>query len=263
MTSHGARAPRVNGAIRVPGDKSISHRALMLAALAEGSSEIRGILRSADVRSTAAVLRALGVTIPDLDADVVTIAGVGRRGLRASAESLDCGNSGTTARLMAGILAASHFTSTLIGDASLSRRPMRRVATPLRAMGATLEPSAEGGLPMTIHGRTLQGTTWHSETASAQVKSAILLAGLVADVPVEVHEPAATRDHTERMLRARGIDVRSEGNSISLVPGAALRAAAADVPGDPSSATFFAALAAMSDGGTLALEHVRSGKLRA
>lgn len=262
MTSHGALAPRVNGAIRVPGDKSISHRALMLAALAEGSSEIRGILCSADVRSTAAVLRALGVTIPDLDADVVTIAGVGRCGLRAGAEALDCGNSGTTARLMAGILAASPFTSTLMGDASLSRRPMARVATPLRAMGATLEASPEGGLPMTIHGGALQGTTWHSETASAQVKSAILLAGLVADVPVEVHEPAATRDHTERMLRARGIDVRSEGNSISLVPGAALRAVDTDVPGDPSSATFFAALAAMAGGGTLTLEYVGTNPTR-
>ncbi len=250
------RAPRVNGTIRVPGDKSISHRALMLGALAHGTSRVSGILRSADVRSTAAVLRALGVEIPDLDGASLTITGVGRTGLRESSAPFDCGNSGTTARLMSGILAASPFTSTLIGDASLSRRPMRRVATPLRAMGATIEPSPDGGLPMTIRGGSLQGTTWHSETASAQVKSAILLAGLVADVPVEVHEPAATRDHTERMLRARGIDVRSEGNSISLVPGAQLGAVDTDVPGDPSSATFFAALAAMSSGGTLELEHV-------
>ena len=210
-----ARVPRVSGAFRVPGDKSISHRALMLGALATGESRIRGVLRSADVHSTAAVLRALGVSIPDFDADVVTITGVGRAGLRASAARLECGNSGTTARLMAGILAASPFTSTLTGDASLSRRPMRRVAAPLTAMGATLETSAQGGLPMTIRGGALQGITWHSEHASAQVKSAILLAGLVADVPVEVHERAATRDHTERMLRARGIDVRSEGTSVA------------------------------------------------
>lgn len=256
MSLHLSRAPQVSGVLRVPGDKSISHRALMLGALANGESRVRGILRSADVRSTAGVLRALGVTIPDLDGEVLTIAGVGRTGLRESAAPLDCGNSGTTARLMSGILAAVPFTSTLIGDASLSRRPMRRVAKPLQAMGAVIEPSDEGGLPMTIRGGALQGTTWYSEHASAQVKSAILLAGLVADVPVEVHEPAATRDHTERMLRARGIDVRSEGNSIALVPGAELRAVDTEVPGDPSSATFFAALAAMAGGGTLELEHV-------
>ena len=256
MTSPGARPPRVSGSIRVPGDKSISHRALMLAALAEGASTVRGILPSADVRSTAAVLRSLGVPIPDLERETVSIAGVGRSGLRTSAAPLDCGNSGTTARLMAGILAASPFTSSLVGDASLSRRPMRRVAAPLQAMGATIAPSTDGGLPMTIHGGPLRGLTWHSETASAQVKSAILLAGLVADVPVEVHEPADTRDHTERMLRTRGIDVRSEGGSIALVPGATLLPLDTEVPGDPSSAAFFVALAAMSGGGTIELEHV-------
>jgi 3-phosphoshikimate 1-carboxyvinyltransferase len=247
---------KVDGALRVPGDKSISHRALMLAALGKGESRVRGLLCSADVKSTASVLRSLGASVPEVTPAEFTVRGRGLRSLRESDGDLDCGNSGTTARLMAGVLAAIPFDSRVIGDASLSRRPMKRVARPLEAMGASFKFPAGDGLPMTVHGGQLRGVTWFSETASAQVKSAILLAGLVADVPVEVHEPAATRDHTERMLRARGVDVRSEGTVVTLVPTARLDAADTDVPGDPSSAAFFVALAAMAGGGTLRIEHV-------
>jgi 3-phosphoshikimate 1-carboxyvinyltransferase len=247
---------RVDGTLRVPGDKSISHRALMLAALGKGESRVRGLLSSADVMSTASVLRSLGAAIPAITPAELTVRGGGLRGLRESAGDLDCGNSGTTARLMSGVLAAIPFDSRVTGDASLSKRPMKRVARPLEAMGARFEFSGGDGLPLTVHGGLLRGVTWFSEVASAQVKSAILLAGLVADVPVEVHEPAATRDHTERMLRARGVDVRSEGNVATLLPNGRLDAADTSVPGDPSSATFFAALAAMADGGTLGIEHV-------
>ncbi|HEV8409722.1 MAG TPA: 3-phosphoshikimate 1-carboxyvinyltransferase [Gemmatimonadaceae bacterium] len=247
---------KVGGALRVPGDKSISHRALMFAALGRGESRVRGLLTSADVKSTASVLRALGATIPEVSADEFTVRGGGLRGLRESSGDLDCGNSGTTARLMSGILAAIPFDSRVTGDPSLSKRPMKRVAKPLEAMGARFEFAAEDGLPLVVHGGLLRGVTWFSETASAQVKSAILLAGLVADVPVEVHEPAATRDHTERMLRARGVDVRTDGLAVTLLPAGRLDAVDTDVPGDPSSAAFFVALAAMSAGGSLAVEHV-------
>jgi len=253
---------RVRGTLRVPGDKSISHRALMLSALATGESRVSGLLLSADVRSTASVLRALGVAIPEVTDAEFRIAGVGLRGLRA-APPLDCGNSGTTARLMSGVLAASPFASLLVGDASLSRRPMRRVARPLEAMGATFEFASGDGLPMTIHGGALRGVTWRGETASAQVKSAILLAGLVADVPVEVHEISATRDHTERMLRGRGVDVRTEGLAVTLLPTGRLDAADTDVPGDPSSAAFFAALAAMAAGGDIEITNVCTNPSRA
>jgi 3-phosphoshikimate 1-carboxyvinyltransferase len=247
---------RVGGSLRVPGDKSISHRALMLGALGDGESVVRGLLTSADVKSTAGMLRALGVAIPDVTAEPMRIRGVGRASLRETSAPLDGGNSGTTTRLMAGILAAASFSSTVIGDASLSKRPMRRVAKPLTAMGARFEFANGDGLPMTIHGGALQGLTWFSETASAQVKSAILLAGVVADVPVEVHETAATRDHTERMLRGRGVDVRTEGLVVSLLPNGRLAALDTDVPGDPSSATFFAALAALAGSGSVEITHV-------
>jgi 3-phosphoshikimate 1-carboxyvinyltransferase len=235
----------------------------MLSALADGESRVSGLLPSADVKSTASVLRALGVPLPAVSPAEIVIRGVGRAGLRAPASELDCGNSGTTTRLMSGILAASPFASIVTGDSSLSHRPMQRVAKPLRAMGAIIEFANRDGLPMTIRGGKLRGLTWFSETASAQVKSAILLAGLVADVPVEVHEPAATRDHTERMLRGRGVDVRSEGNTITLNPSGRLNAADITVPGDPSSAAFFAALAALASTGAIEIEHVLTNPSRA
>jgi 3-phosphoshikimate 1-carboxyvinyltransferase len=247
---------RVSGRFRVPGDKSISHRALIFSALAEGASKITGILRSADVKSTATVLRGLGVAIPDLDSSEVVVVGGGPRSLIAPTIRLDAGNSGTTTRLMAGVLAASPFTSTLVGDASLSKRPMGRVAKPLSEMGATFEFEHGDGLPMTVHGGSLKGLTWFSDTASAQVKGALLLAGYVAGVPVEVHEPVVSRDHTERMMRGRGVDLRSEGVTATLIPTGAMRPCDVAVPGDPSSATFFAALAALAGAGEIELENV-------
>ncbi len=243
--------------ITVPGDKSVSHRALILAALGAGRSRIRGLLRSADIESTADVLRALGVAIPNLAALELVVDGVGLRGLSAPTASLDCGNSGTTARLMAGVVAGAGIHARFVGDASLSARPMRRVAAPLEAMGATITLSSAGTLPMELLGGALRGVTWRPDVASAQVKGAVLLAGLVGGVPVEVHEPAATRDHTERMLRARGVSVVSEGLTVSLQPKGPLAAADVAVPGDPSSAAFFAGLAAIGGAGEgIALESV-------
>ncbi|MGH7617776.1 MAG: 3-phosphoshikimate 1-carboxyvinyltransferase [Gemmatimonadaceae bacterium] len=246
---------KVSGSLRVPGDKSISHRALIFAALGTGTSCITSILESADVHSTAGVLRALGVQVPDLSRDF-RLRGVGRAGLRQPATELDCGNSGTTTRLMAGVVAARPVTATFIGDASLSRRPMRRIARPLEAMGARVELPPHAGLPMTIHGGALHATEWNSEAASAQIKSAVLLAALVAGVRAQVNEPARSRDHTERMLSARGARVVTAGNSVSIEPGGDLTSLDTAVPGDPSSAAFFAALAALADSGDLRLEHV-------
>jgi len=239
----------------VPGDKSISHRALIFAALASGTSRVTGILDSHDVRSTASVLRALGVDVPSLG-PAMTLSGVGLTGLGAPAGDLDCGNSGTTTRLMAGVAAARPFTSRFVGDESLSKRPMRRIIRPLEAMGARVHCERGDGLPMVVYGAPLRSVDWQSEVASAQVKSAILLAGLVAGVPVSVTEPLLSRDHTERMLAARGVTVRRHEGTVSLEPTTALAAADVDVPADPSSAAFFAALAAIADGGDLLLTDV-------
>lgn len=245
----------VSGIVRVPGDKSLSHRALILAALAQGQSRIRGILDSADVRSTAGVLRALGVRVPELAAEML-IDGVGLRGLRAPGAAVDCGNSGTTARLLAGVVAACPFSATFVGDESLSRRPMRRVAHPLEAMGARVELPAHGGMPMTVHGAALRTIEWTSETASAQVKSAVLLAGLVAGVSVSVVEPSRSRDHTERMLASLDVPVRSIGPIVHLDPAASLPPFDLEVPGDPSSASFLVALATLADDGELMVPNV-------
>jgi 3-phosphoshikimate 1-carboxyvinyltransferase len=241
----------VRGTVRVPGDKSISHRSLILSALSDGTSRISGLLRSADIDSTASVLRALGVRI-EPSGDAIAVVGRGLRGLLVPKRPLDCGNSGTTARLMAGVLAAHPFDSTLTGDASLSRRPMRRVTEPLGKMGAhfTMETGADG-LPLTIHGGTLASIGWNSRTASAQVKSAILLAALNAQVAASVTEPVRSRDHTERMLAARGVPLVVDGESVSIGVARAMRAMDTHVPGDPSSAAFFVALAALLPGRTL------------
>jgi 3-phosphoshikimate 1-carboxyvinyltransferase len=245
----------VSGSLRVPGDKSISHRSLILGALGRGASRVTSILQSADVRSTAGVLRELGVPIPELSGDFVMY-GVGREGLTRPANALDCGNSGTTTRLMAGVVAASPMTTTFVGDASLSRRPMRRIARPLEAMGAHVELPPHNGLPMTIHGGRLHEVEWASEAASAQIKSAVLLAALVGGVRARVTEPARSRDHTERMLTARGAHIAIAGTDVSIEPVDDLTQVDTAVPGDPSSAAFFAALAALADGGDLRLEHV-------
>ena len=250
---------KVSGEIRVPGDKSISHRALMLSALADGTSRITRILESADVRSTAGVLRALGIEIPELSNDF-RIVGVGLRGLRPASRDLDCGNSGTSARLFAGIAAAQSFESRFIGDSSLSRRPMRRVATPLTEMGATVSLAAHGGLPMTIRGGELKPIHFFSETSSAQVKSAVLLAGACARVPVSVTEPLRSRDHSERMLEARGAHIHVEemrdGHCVRLGRIERLSALDVEVPGDPSSAAFFAGLGAIAASGQMTLPGV-------
>ena len=244
----------VDGEVRVPGDKSISHRALMLAALATGESRVQGVLRSADVHSTAGVLRALGADVPTLDADM-RIVGGGLRGLRAPAAPLDCGNSGTTTRLMAGVCAGYAFESLFVGDASLSRRPMRRIARPLEAMGAQVTLTSNG-LPMTIVGGALRPIEWESEKASAQIKSAILLAALVGGVEATVREPELSRDHSERMFRAVGVNVATRGTAVTIVPAASLRPLDIEIPGDPSSAAFFAALAVLANEGELHLPGV-------
>ena len=255
----------VSGEIRVPGDKSISHRALMMSALAEGTSRITAILDSADIQSTASVLRALGVAIPDLSGDF-KVRGVGTRGLRSPAADLDCGNSGTSARLLAGIAAAQSFESRFTGDASLSRRPMRRIAKPLGEMGATISLPEHGGLPMTIRGGDLRPIHFFSETSSAQVKSAVMLAGVAAGVPVSVTEPLRSRDHSERMLEARGAHVHVEevrdGHCVHLGRIDRLHAVDVEVPGDPSSAAFFAGLAALAHNGQIALTKVCVNPLR-
>ena len=249
------RGTRVSGEVRVPGDKSLSHRALILSALAQGSSRLRGILRSEDIESTARVLRSLGAVVPALNDDMV-IRGAGLRSLRTPAADLDCGNSGTTTRLLAGVVAGSALRARFVGDASLSRRPMHRVAAPLREMGADVELERGDGLPMTVTGGELRSIDWHTETPSAQVKSAILLAGLTARVPVIVRESARTRDHTERMLGAMGVPVQGAGTSVGLAPAERLEPLDLTMPRDPSSAAFFIALATLADRGELRIPDV-------
>lgn len=246
---------RVQGTVRVPGDKSISHRALLLASLADGESVIHGLANGGNVASSAGVLRALGVSIPPL-ASTSRVKGVGLHGLRPGRGSLDCGNSGTTARLVTGMVSALPFSSRLEGDRSLSRRPMKRIAEPLTYMGAQFEFERGDGLPMVVHGRDLRSIDWETGVSSAQVKSAILLAGLVAGVEVRVTETAPSRDHTERMLRAMGVDVENDRNQVCLRPARRLAALELHVPSDPSSAAMFVALAVMADEGELVIEDI-------
>ncbi len=241
----------------MPGDKSISHRALILAAVTRGKSRIRNILDSADVRSTATVLRALGADVPSLS-NLFYVTGKAPRFFTSPAEPLNCGNSGTTVRLMSGVVAGAGLNATFVGDASLSRRPMGRVAAPLRAMGAHVDLAEHGGLPMTVRSGPLKAVTWESEVASAQVKSAILLAAILGGVRAWIHEPQLSRDHTERMLTARGVHLRcgDGGTSIELDAGQILRPEDVDVPADPSSAAFLVALAILADEGELTLTDV-------
>ena len=245
----------VAGELVVPGDKSISHRSLICSALAEGTSRVRAILQSQDVHSTAGVLRALGVDIPALGEDV-TITGVGLRGLRDPSTDLDCGNSGTSTRLLAGVVAGAGVTGRFVGDASLSGRPMRRIAKPLTAMGATVDLPTHGGLPMTVRGAGLRDVEWVNETGSAQVKSCIMFAALCGGVEAKVIESPRSRDHTERMLASQGVDVWVNDESVLLHPAARLAPLDVTVPGDPSSAAFFAALAALAPDGELLLRRV-------
>lgn len=246
---------RVSGTIEVPGDKSISHRALMLSSLADGTSSVRGILESADIESTARVLRSLGADIPLL-ANEMKIRGAGLRGLRQPSVDLDCGNSGTSARLLAGVVAGQPISARFTGDKSLSARPMKRIAEPLTAMGASFNFDKSDGLPMKVTGAHLRGIDWDTKGASAQVKSAILLAALVSGVEVKVRETARSRDHTERMLTALGAKVTVSGSSVTLGATRSLKALDITVPGDPSSAAFFIALAILADNGELSLPRV-------
>lgn len=247
---------RLSGSLRVPGDKSISHRSIMLGAIADGVTRVSGFLEGADALSTMNAFRALGVTIEGPADGRVVVHGVGLHGLRQAAGPLDCGNAGTAMRLMMGLLAGQRFESTLIGDESLSKRPMRRVADPLALMGARIE-TRDGRPPVRILPcERLTGIRYEMPMASAQVKSALLLAGLYAEGETTVIEPAPTRDHTERMLGGFGVRVVRDGAAASLVGGQPLRATAIDVPADISSAAFFLAGAAISPGSDLRLEHV-------
>ena len=236
-----ATARRLAGELVVPGDKSISHRALLLNALATGSARVRGLGLGADVRSTERCLQGLGVPIEPAGEDGRVVHGVGLHGLREPEDVLDAGNSGTTMRLLCGVLAGQPFLAVLTGDRSLRRRPMGRVLDPLRMMGARAWGRAEGTLaPLAIRGGELHGLQYDLPVASAQLKSALLLAGLYADGPTTLHQPALSRDHTERMLRAQGVALRAEGLDLRLdPPSGPLRALDIDVPGDISSAAYW------------------------
>jgi 3-phosphoshikimate 1-carboxyvinyltransferase len=248
-----SRRPLV-GSQHFPGDKSIAHRAVLLGALAEGVQEIVGLPRGADVRTSLAAVASLGARVEEHD-DVVRVRGAGRTFAASGPPVVDCANSGTTMRLLAGMLAGGSRPVTLDGDASLRRRPMERVAAPLRAMGAKIETT--GGLPpMHIEPGALRGVEWTMPVASAQVKSAILLAALRARGETMIHEPLATRDHTERMLGAMGIDVRKTGDGVAVRGGQSLTATRVELPGDPSSAAFFAVAATVVPGSRLVLRDV-------
>ncbi|NDU89363.1 MAG: 3-phosphoshikimate 1-carboxyvinyltransferase [Ferrovum sp.] len=248
---------RLTGTIRVPGDKSISHRSIMLGALAEGVTEVTGFLEGEDALATMNVFRTLGVQIEGPKQGRVIIHGVGLHGLKAPVKVLDCGNSGTSMRLLAGLLAAQPFDCTLTGDASLIQRPMARVADPLRLMGARLETAAGGRPPLKIFGTPeLHGLTYTLPMASAQVKSALLLAGLYARGETVITEPEVTRDHTERMFEGFGVPVRRAGRTIRVTGGHALHAMPIEVPGDISSAAFFLVGACIAPGSDLHLQSV-------
>ena len=243
------RVPAQHVTTTVPGDKSIGHRAVMLSALATGQSRVTGLSGGLDNRATIEIFRALGATLvaPEGRSDVLTVRGAGLRGgLRPPSGDLDCGNSGTTMRLMAGVLAGQPLRARLVGDASLHRRPMGRILRPLTAMGARVAAEGEGDRPpLLVEGGALSGIDYASPIASAQVKSAVLLAGLTANGLTSVTEPHRSRDHTERMLLERGVDVRVDGLRVTVAPAAALAALDTDVPGDPSSAAFPLAVGAL------------------
>lgn len=248
---------RLSGRIRVPGDKSISHRSIMLGSLAEGTTEVEGFLEGEDALATLQAFRDMGVVIEGPHHGRVTIHGVGLHGLKPAPGPIYLGNSGTSMRLLSGLLAAQSFDSTLTGDPSLSKRPMNRVANPLREMGAVIETAAEGRPPMVIRGgHKLKGLTYTLPMASAQVKSCLLLAGLYADGKTTVTEPAPTRDHTERMLRGFGYSVNVDGATASVESGGKLKATHIEVPADISSAAFFLVAASIAEGSELVLEHV-------
>ena len=247
---------QLTGSFRVPGDKSISHRSIMLGSLAEGVTEISGFLEGEDALATLAAFRAMGVKIDGPTDGKVTVHGVGMHGLKAPENDVYVGNSGTSIRLLSGLLAGQSFDVTMSGDKSLSGRPMRRVTDPLAQMGASID-SADGKPPLTIHGgHKLKAIEYDLPMASAQVKSCLLLAGMYAVGTTSVTEPAPTRDHTERMLQGMGYPVEVQGNRISIQGGGKLTSTSIDVPGDISSATFFMVGAAIAPGSDITLQHV-------
>ena len=247
----------LSGRVRVPGDKSISHRSIMLGSLADGTTEVEGFLEGEDALATLQAFRDMGVVIEGPSNGSVTIHGVGLHGLKAPAGPLYLGNSGTSMRLLSGILSAQAFDTTLTGDASLSKRPMNRVADPLREMGAVIETAEQGRPPMIIRGgQKLKGIHYDMPMASAQVKSCLLLAGLYAEGETSVTEPAPTRDHTERMLQGFGYPVTVEGNVARVRSGSTLTANRIEVPADISSAAFFLVAGSIAENSELVLEHV-------
>ncbi|SDN08460.1 bifunctional prephenate dehydrogenase/3-phosphoshikimate 1-carboxyvinyltransferase [Vreelandella arcis] len=248
---------QAQGRLRVPGDKSMSHRSIMLGALAEGVTDVKGFLEGEDSLATLQAFREMGVAIEGPHDGRVTIHGVGMRGLKAPSGPLYVGNSGTAMRLFSGLLAGQAFDSELTGDESLNKRPMARVADPLRLMGATIDTAEGGRPPLNIKGgAALKGIYYDMPMASAQVKSCLLLAGLYAEGETRVREPAPTRDHTERMLNGFGYAVSRDGDTCWLQGGGTLTAGPIDVPSDISSATFFLVAAAITPGSDITLEHV-------
>jgi len=257
LTYQVAPGGALTGRIRVPGDKSISHRSIMLGSIAEGVTRVSGFLEGEDALATMNVFRALGVRIDGPERGNVTVHGVGLRGLKAPSTVLDCGNSGTSMRLLSGLLAGQNFDCELTGDASLRRRPMQRVAAPLGQMRAEIKTAEGGRPPLKIMGiSNLRGIDYRMPIASAQVKSALLLAALYARGRTCVTEPAPTRDHTERMLGAFGYPVERSGSTVCVAGGGKLTATSIDVPADISSAAFFMVGASIAPGSDLTLEHV-------
>ena len=247
----------LRGEINVPGDKSISHRSIMFGALGEGTTHIGGFLQGEDNYSTLQAFRAMGVTIDDLGAGNLRVEGVGLHGLSEPAGVLDCGNSGTTMRLMTGLLSGQDFFSVLTGDQYLRRRPMRRVVEPLSQMGARIDGRDDGErAPLAIRGGNLHGIEYASPVASAQVKSALLLAGLYAEGATTVREPHLSRDHSERMLRAFGANLSSFAGGVTLTPGGKLTGREVIVPGDISSAAFFLVAGLITSNSELLIRNV-------
>ena len=257
----------LRGEVTIPGDKSISHRAVMLGAISEGTTRITNFLRGADCLSTIACFRKMGIDIEE-SPDQILVHGKGLHGLQAPADILDAGNSGTTTRLISGILAGQSFESTLTGDASIQKRPMKRIITPLTMMGADVESlSGDGCAPLRIRGSHLKGIDYHSPVASAQVKSCILLAGLYTDRVTSVTEPYVSRDHSERMLSSFGAALKTDGCTVSIQPEPRLMGQEVAVPGDISSAAYFIAAALLVPGSELLIKNVginptRDGILR-
>ena len=252
----------LDGHVAVPGDKSISHRAVLIGALCDGETRVTGFGRSADTEATIEAMRALGAEVLDDDVDALTVRGVGLRGVRAPGAPIDCGNAGTLMRLISGLLAGHDGRTELVGDASLSSRPMERIAEPLRRMGATVE-TTEGHAPLVVEGASLRAIDYELPVASAQVKSAILLAGVQADGATTVVEPFPTRDHTERMLEAAGARVTRRPSSVTVEGGASLRLPEVAVPGDISSAAPFLVGAAIVPGSAVTVHGVGLNPRRA